>query len=650
MTQRIPSQQTPRTVTHDEAAQVLAEVEHAARLGAFIWHPSEAPIWSDGFYRMLGFTPGDSALMAASFYERVHPDDLTLLTASWERALRGETVALTYRIVRLDGVIRWVLGRCLPSADTHGRIVRILGTVEDVTEKQEADRKLAHAHEVLRDTQRAAGVGSLLYRVSTGEIEWSEELCRIVGVDPETVLTRKVTDSLAHPDDLEKQNAWMKRVLAGESMPPLLMRVLRSDGVTRYLETRASLVQLSTGTTVQGVSIDVTGRVEMEERLRHAAKMEAIGTLAAGIAHDFNNYLGVLTMHLDAIAEHVGDLDGTVRGARHAADQCSEFTRQLLTFARKQVTAPRETDVSTLLRDAGRLIQRLVGASIVVSLELPEYPLVTHADRGQLESALVNLAANARDAMPRGGKLSIAAKLVDLTRADPRLDRDCPAGSYVLIRMADSGTGIAAEHLPRIFEPYFSTKPVGQGSGLGLATAYGSVQQHQGFMRVESVVGQGTSFEVYLPASTRRPLEVMTPPAPPLETRPAVAGRVLLVEDVDPLRELAVRVVRRLGVDVIAAADGLAALEHVRSAAEPFDVVVTDLMMPGMTGGEMAEAISALWPTTRFVFMTGYVAQDILDALVDKHPGCVILRKPFRSHELSDVVRLFLTRRSAASP
>ncbi len=647
MTQVPPRQLTPRPVSHDQAAQLLAEIELAAGLGAFIWYPEDAPTWSDGFYRVLGLEPGDPDVIAAHFYERVHPQDLPALTATWQRATAGETVSLTYRVLRAEGDMRWVDGRCIPSLDESGRVVRVLGTVKDVTEKHEASIKLTRANAVLRDTQKAAGVGSHLFRARTDQVEWSDELYRILGLDPATPLTPQLAASFTHPDDLEKQRAWSERVARGEVMPPLLVRVIRADGALRYLETRASCVDLTSGPTVQGVSIDVTARHEMEERLRHAAKMEAVGTLAAGIAHDFNNYLGVLTMHLDSISEDgSAELDAMVSGARHATEQCSEFTRQLLTFARKQPAAPRELDVVALVGDAGRLIQGLLGASVIVSVKLPEAPILSHVDPGQLESALVNLAANARDAMPRGGKLSLEVSRLELTRADARLDRDCAPGHYALIRVSDTGSGISPEHLSRIFEPYFTTKAAGQGTGLGLAMAYGSVRQHQGFMRVKSTLGQGTLFEVYLPVVETRERRTPSASRTVVSQRGKLTGRVLLVEDVDPLRELAVRVVQSLGVEVVSAADGLIALEHARAAATPFDVVVTDLMMPGMTGGELARAIAELWPRTKFVFMTGYVEPAMNNALIAEHAGCAMLRKPFRSHDLAETVRSLLLARS----
>lgn len=644
MTQLPPREQSPSPVAAEQASALLTEIEQAVQLGAFLWYPERAPVWSDGFFRILGFAPGDPEIRARHFYERVHPEDLPALVDVWRRATLGETVGLTYRIVRLDGSTRWVEGRCIPKLEAEGSLLHILGTVEDVTEKHLANLALINAHAVLRDTQRAAGVGSHQYHLHTQKLEWSEELYRILGLDASTPVDAALALKVAHPDDRERQTAWGSRVAAGEQMPPLLIRSVRPDGEVRFLESRASRVELASGPAVQGVTLDVTHRVQMEERLRHVAKMEAIGTLAAGIAHDFNNYLAVISMQLELIG--VGaDVSEAVRSARHAADQCAEFTRQLLTFARKQPSAPRRLELAPLVETARVLIGRLLGATISLVVELPAEPLFVHGDPAQLESVLVNLAVNARDAMPRGGTFTLSLSRVSLERDDPRLGHECAPGDYVLVRATDTGVGIAAEHLGRIFEPYFSTKPVGEGTGLGLSMAYGSVRQHQGMMRVHSTLGQGTRFEIYLPALSEGEAHAQVQASRHAEGAAKLSGRALIVEDVEPLRDLALRLVKGLGLHAEGASDGQKALELVRAAREPYDVIVTDLMMPRLNGEELARAVSELAPQTRFIFMTGYADPDIEAALHAQHPGSTVLRKPFRTQELCDLVRAVLSGR-----
>jgi CheY-like chemotaxis protein len=402
----------------------------------------------------------------------------------------------------------------------------------------------------------------------------------------------------------------------------------------------------------------VTGRVALEEQLRHAAKMEAIGTLAAGLAHDFNNYLTVLGMHLDALdASAPAELAPTVAGARHVAEQCAEFTRQLLTFARKESTAMRELDLVALTRETVRLIRPLVGEAIDVELRARPAHLAVHGDASQLEGALVNLAANARDAMPRGGRLVLELDAVTLERGDAALEAECVGGPYARLRVVDTGRGIAPEDLPRIFEPYFSTKPSGRATGLGLATVYGSIRSHQGSVRVESKLGQGTAFEVYLPL-TRDPFPRASADGPRPQTHalpadriasckgdaPALRGRVLVVEDMEPLRALAIEVLTEAGAHAESAEDGVSALERI-VRGERFDLVITDLTMPRMSGTELARAVAERSPTTRVVFMTGYVEPSLHERLRIEHPGTALLKKPFRAEALLRAVSEMLPAR-----
>jgi two-component system cell cycle sensor histidine kinase/response regulator CckA len=288
---------------------------------------------------------------------------------------------------------------------------------------------------------------------------------------------------------------------------------------------------------------------------------------------------------------------------------------------------------------------RLAGSAVELHTELPGEGVYIHADPGQLESLLMNLTVNARDAMPEGGKLSVGVTAVDLQAGDKRLGEAATPGRYAVLRVEDTGTGIAPEHLQRIFEPYFTTKAMGRGTGLGLASVYGVVREHDGFVHVDSEVGRGTVFEVYLPMGQERATRASLPPRP--ARAPARKGVVLVVDDMEPLRAMVADVLRDAGLVVLAAGDGLEALEAL-GGKDPIDLVVTDLLMPRMSGVELAQALRERAPRLGIVFMSGYADRDLLSQVEAVAPSAPVLHKPFTAIELEQVVSQELRRRQDA--
>jgi two-component system, cell cycle sensor histidine kinase and response regulator CckA len=489
--------------------------------------------------------------------------------------------------------------------------------------------------ELLTETQLAAGVGSYAFEPASGRLQWSDALYRIYGFEPTEPPTHEFIRCATLAEDRERHLDWARRLEQGEPVAPLHLRIRRADGSLRHTETRGRRLIDQNGTVrIVGVCLDVSSRVELETRLHQDAKMEAVGTLAAGVAHDFNNFLTVILCQLDELRQlATPTLQAPLADAHHAAEQCALLTEKLLAFARKQPPALGRLELSETLRRLEPLLRRVSSAGVAVSVDLPPTPLYVRAEATQLESLLVNLALNARDAMPEGGRLDVTLQEVELAAGSTSLDPGAAPGRYVCIRVSDSGSGIAPEHLLRIFEPYFSTKTSGQGTGLGLASAYGSVRQHGGSIRVESTPGRGTTFFVFLPSAYA---DASEPRAPRPDT--VLAGRhLLVVEDVDVVRRTVVTGLSRGGARVTAVTDGWHALEFLAGGIA-VDAVVTDLIMPRMGGLELARELDKLYPALPIVFMSGYADHEVVESILRDRPNQPLLRKPFTIKELTDAL------------
>ncbi len=502
--------------------------------------------------------------------------------------------------------------------------MRPLGASDEI----EGSARLKRAHTLLEETQRVAGVGTYVFDAQTGEVELSDELLRIGGLDPSRPLSTGVTRSLLHPDDRERFLAWAGQVARGEPAGALIARIVRPDGEIRHLESRARRLELDGRPMVVGVSTDVTARVALEEQLRHAAKMDAVGVMAAGVAHDVNNYVTVIGMQLEMLRRQVpASAMGLIDGVQHATDQCAALTGQLLSLARRQPTAIRVLDLGELVRRVVSVLERLVGANTQVLVSVASAGVCVEGDPAQLESLLVNLATNARDAMPDGGQLLV-------TLETPGLDGTAPREAVLIVR--DTGRGIAPLDLPRVFEPYFTTKPVGRGTGLGLASAYATARQHGGAIEVASELGVGTTFTIRLPLCHRgAPATEAARPTPMPQPARQVA---LVVEDLEPLRGVVTKMLQAMGLEVLAAANGLEALELLTRDAPPIDVVLSDLLMPRMGGVELARALRERGITVGLVFMSGYADQGMLDELATLAPSAPVLAKPFSTEELQRTI------------
>jgi two-component system, cell cycle sensor histidine kinase and response regulator CckA len=390
-----------------------------------------------------------------------------------------------------------------------------------------------------------------------------------------------------------------------------------------------------------GISRDVTARMHLEEQLRNAQQLEAIGRLAGGVAHDFNNILSIIMGHGELLLATAGTDERSRNGLqqiRRAAERAASLTQQLLAFSRKQVLQPKVLDLNEVVADVQKMLTRVIGEDIDLVAKLhPSLAPVT-VDPGQVEQVLMNLAINARDAMPHGGEIVMETSNVDV---DPERGRDVDLapGPYVMLKVTDTGHGMDAGTLGHIFEPFFTTKKMGKGTGLGLATVYGIVKQSGGSIQVESEEGRGSDFRIYLPAVDRAPRRWQE-----TITAEAVVGgaeTVLIVEDEPDLRELTRLFLEGYGYRVLQASSAEQALRVADTFGERIDLLLTDVIMPGMSGRRLAEKMLSTRPQTKIMYMTGYTDDMVVQHKV-LEPGVQLLQKPFSKGELALKVRATL--------
>jgi nitrogen-specific signal transduction histidine kinase len=382
----------------------------------------------------------------------------------------------------------------------------------------------------------------------------------------------------------------------------------------------------------------VTERVHLEEQLRNARQLEAIGRLAGGIAHDFNNILSVIMGHGELLLAESGDDERARVGLeqiRRAADRAASLTQQLLAFSRKQVLQPKVLDLNAVVAEMQKMLARVIGEDIELIASLHPSLFPVKADPGQVEQVVMNLAVNARDAMPHGGKLRMETSNVEIVAGQAR-DLELAPGQYVMLRVVDSGHGIDAATLAHVFEPFFTTKPMGKGTGLGLATVYGIVKQSGGSIQVESEVGRGTEFRIHFPAahgSTSKRLDAAAG-----ENVARGTETVLIAEDEPDLRELTRIFLEGYGYKVLTAASAEQAIQTADAFAERIHLLLTDVIMPGMSGRQLAESILRKRPQTMIMYMTGYTDDMVVQHKV-LEPGVQLLQKPFTKFDLARKVR-----------
>lgn len=450
--------------------------------------------------------------------------------------------------------------------------------------------------------------------------------------------------SRIHVEDREIALAAEQRVQETSVLYKAEYRMHARDGTILWFRDEAKLLEVAAGSKpqMQGVLYDITEYKHLECQLRQAQKMEAIGQLAGGIAHDFNNLLMIIEAHIDRMRERLVPTDSLYADAGKIHDavvRAASLTRQLLAFGRKQLLQPRALDLTPVLHEVGRMLARLLAENIELKVNLQTGVATVKVDQSQIEQAILNLALNARDAMPQGGTLAIQGENVHFDEAQVWQHSSLRPGDYVVLSIADTGTGMDRDTEARLFEPFFTTKPPGKGTGLGLSTVYGIVRQSDGAISVKTEPGRGTTFKIYLPQCAESASPTYTPQSPSSE----VKGKetILLVEDQEAIREVTVEYLGRLGYDVLVASDGEEALRIAETETKTIRLLVTDIVMPNMGGPELAARFTQLYPGTKILFMSGYPDRSVRQN-EDMSEDAEILQKPFSLKKLASKARSLL--------
>ena len=434
-----------------------------------------------------------------------------------------------------------------------------------------------------------------------------------------------------HPEDVEAVRAAAEEARTTGVGRCLEYRVRHKNGEWRVLESTASAVRDASGKVEKLVIVnrDITERRELERQLVLSQRLEAVGKLSGGIAHDFNNLLGVIIGYSEALQQSIGAEDPLrepVDEIRKAGQRAAALTQQLLAFSRKQVLEPKVLDLNAIVQDMEKMLCRLIGEDVQLKFNVARDLGSVKADRGQVEQVVLNLAVNARDAMPRGGELCIETANAELTEKDAKRHRYVIPGPYVMLRVTDTGTGMDAATQAHIFEPFFTTKEKGKGTGLGLATVYGVVKQSGGYIWLESALGKGTTFRIFLPRVAG--VEEHAQKQDSRQQHSDGARTILLVEDEASLRKLTRTTLTQAGYRVLEAGDAEEALQVAASTPVDIDLLLSDVIMPKMSGGDLAKKLSPQHAQMHILFMSGYT-DGAIEVQGDLKPGLVVLRKPF---------------------
>jgi len=534
--------------------------------------------------------------------------------------------------------------------DDNGEAIALIGVARDITEQRRAEDALRESELWLRESQSISRVGSYVLDIHSGFWESSAVLDEIFGIGPDFRRDVDGWKQLIHPDFQTGMVEYLQNEVVAQGKPfDREYRIVRaSDGQARWVHGRGSLTFGPDGRPARmvGTIQDITGRKQaeeerarLEEQLRESRKLESLGRLAGGVAHDFNNHLTVISGYCDMILGRLEPDDRLRRemeAIRAAAGRAAGLTGQLLAFSRKQIVEPKAISLNDVVRDAGHMLRRLIGEDIEVVTTLDPGLRIVTADRGQMNQVLVNLAINARDAMPEGGRLTIETSNEDLDESGLANHPDARPGRYAVLCVADTGIGMDAATMQNIFEPFFTTKKLGAGTGLGLATVYGIVRQNGGWLSVTSRPGAGSTFRIYLPKVDAVPEPVVTSEADLAGSRGSET--VLVVEDQEEVRKLVLAILDRNGYRLLEAPNGPEALALCGLYPEPIHLLVTDVVMPGMTGRELADRLLEVRPDLKVLYTSGYTAdvigrQGVLDA------GVSFLQKPFTGPQLSAKVR-----------
>ncbi len=575
----------------------------------------------------------------------VHADDRARATSEWDRALAmGTPLELEFRVQARGGGIRHLRLVGVPVVQQMGGREWV-GTIRDLTAQREAEASARLIEGERRLAFEAAGLGTWVWDPAADVLAGDATYRQALGLSGDADVSSSALAAAVHPDDREEVEAARRQMLSSGTDHEMEFRVVWPDSSIHWLAARGRAFFESDGrpVAVRGIVMSIDLRRQLEARLEQAQRMDAVGKLAGGVAHEANNQMTVV-LGSAAFALRRPDLPAEARAEleqiRRAAERTAGITRQLLAFGRRQFLKPTSLDLNRLLEDFVPFLRRTLDERSDVVLHLSPRLGPVLADRGQLEQVLVNLALNARDAMPEGGLMTIETDAIAAAECDRAAAPDATRGRYAALVVSDTGSGMDDATLKHIFEPFFTTKPVGQGTGLGLSTVYGIVKQLGGDIQVRSAPGQGTRFRLHLPLA-----DAVSPAVGPATAVPltSAAGTVLVVEDEPLVRSLAARTLREQGYTVLEAEHGAAALELLRRHFGPVHAVVSDVAMPVMSGRELAERLPESHRGVPVLLISGHTEDELVQrGLFDGRQ--VLLPKPFMPEQLVAAVQALVMR------
>ncbi|MDJ0387007.1 PAS domain S-box protein [Roseomonas sp. E05] len=604
----------------------------------------------------------EEGLAGRCLLDLLHPDDVAPTLDAWREAqAAGGGFRVNHRLRTATGDYRWLLTVGEPHRDPHtGEILRWFGGSTDVDAEHRAQETIRQLKDTLEErVEERTRERDRIWRLSRDMLGIADARGTLLSVNPawtrilgwgEAELLGRNPDCLTHPEDRAAMHAEIARLLAGEEALHHESRLRTASGDYRWVSWSASaesgLLYL-VGRDVTAEKDQALALAQAEEQLRHSQKMEAVGQLTGGLAHDFNNLLAGIIAGLEMLQTRVAqerfkELDRYIRLARGAADRAAALTHRLLAFSRRQALDPQPTDLNRLVREIEELIRRTVGPAIRVEIATAADLWLTHCDRHQIENALLNLCINARDAMPDGGRLVIGTENADFRYGRPPA-RDLKPGQYVALRVTDTGTGMPPEVVERAFDPFYTTKPLGQGTGLGLSMVYGFARQSGGQVHIASEPGRGTMVEIDLPRYRGTAGDQGSGKGAAPLGRARRNETVLIVDDEPVIRILMAEALREVGHTVLEAQDGAAAQLILEGDAR-VDLLLTDVGLPGgMNGRQLADAARVRRPELKVVFITGFAEKAAVgSATLD--PGMEVMTKPFTMRDLAAKIGAALRR------
>ena len=637
-----------RLAEREELFRLISE--NAADMIAVVDMDGRRIFNSDAYQKILGYSAEE--LKNSSSMDQIHPDDRERVKAAAGEARRsGVGKNLEYRIRHKNGT--WLVLESTSSVigDASGVPEKLVIVNRDITARKQASEALRLSEVSFRSVIENAPYGIYRAQASGKLLLVNPALQKMLGYDSqaELLLLNLTTDVYVDPLEHQRVNDLFTKQ---KEFTDVQVDWKRKDGTPIKARCSGWFVKsaIDGAAYFEVFAEDVTEKWLLERQLRMAQKMEAVGRLSGGIAHDFNNLLGVIIGYSQVLKRTLPPGSAFLEHAEEiekAGQRAASLTRQLLAFSRQQVLAPAVLNLNSLISEMEKMLPRLIGEDIEIIIALDPAIGRVKADHGQLEQVVMNLAVNARDAMPDGGKVAITTANAVLDETWTRSHPGSKAGDFVMLSVADTGTGIDSETLAHIFEPFFTTKERGKGTGLGLATVYGVVKQSGGYVWVESALGKGTAFQIYLP----RIEELVSVPEPVAPIVEAFRGAetILLVEDADALRKLTHMLLEQHGYHVLVAANGAAALQLVEQKPERIDLLLTDVIMPGLNGRALAERLEILQPSLKVLYMSGYTDDAIVNHGV-LESGTQLLHKPFSEESLIRKVREVLDADAGVPP